>query len=86
MAARIPLTPTVIGPIDQGHLQRNSDYRRRATRMRDLDFLLHGVEELCELPRYRDHDRQIGRTGSERTPCAPWMSTPSISAVAEGPV
>ena len=30
--------------------------------MRDLDFLLHevfGVEELCELPRYRDHDRQI---------------------------
>src|SRR5258705_8630825 len=30
--------------------------------------------------------RAIGRTESERTPCAPWMSTPSISAVADGPV
>src|SRR5258708_38567231 len=30
--------------------------------------------------------RAMGRTESERTPCAPWMSTPSISAVADGPV
>src|SRR6266481_1299784 len=30
--------------------------------------------------------RATGRTESERTPCAPWMSTPSISAVADGPV
>jgi hypothetical protein len=30
--------------------------------------------------------RAIGRTESERTPWAPWMSTPSISAVADGPV
>ena len=25
-------------------------------------------------------------TDSERTPCAPWISTPSMSAVADGPV
>jgi len=30
--------------------------------------------------------RSIGTTDNERTPCAPWMRTPSISAVADGPV
>ena len=30
--------------------------------------------------------RAIGKTESERTPCAPWMRTPSMSAVADGPV
>ena len=30
--------------------------------------------------------RAIGSTDSDRTPCAPWIRTPSISAVAEGPV
>src|SRR3984893_7908183 len=30
--------------------------------------------------------RVSGMTESERTPCAPWISTPSMSAVAEGPV
>lgn len=30
--------------------------------------------------------RETGSTESERTPCAPWMSTPSMSAVADGPV
>jgi DNA-binding IclR family transcriptional regulator len=34
----------------------------------------------------RSHLRASSRTESERTPCAPWISTPSISAVAEGPV
>ena len=30
--------------------------------------------------------RAIGSTESERTPWAPWINTPSMSAVAEGPV
>ena len=30
--------------------------------------------------------RAIGSTESERTPWAPWISTPSMSAAAEGPV
>src|SRR5258708_32177155 len=30
--------------------------------------------------------RAIGRLVGERAPCAPWISTPSISAVADGPV
>jgi ATP dependent DNA ligase domain len=30
--------------------------------------------------------RAIGRTESERTPWAPWIRTPSISAVADGPL
>ena len=33
------------------------------------------------------HDARLsGKTESDRTPCAPWMRTPSMSAVAEGPV
>jgi hypothetical protein len=32
------------------------------------------------------HPPATGRTESERTPWAPWIKTPSISAVADGPV
>lgn len=37
------------------------------------------------LGRFTECD-QTSTTDSERTPCAPWISTPSISPVADGPV
>ena len=57
----------------------------QAMRRLGLDGLDHGIS-----PRFQwvwsPAARAIGRTESERTPCAPWIRTPSMSAVADGPV
>ncbi len=60
--------------------------RGRAGRNRRTggDGLTHTVISSCYIE--RPVDGANGDTDNERTPCAPWMRTPSMSAVADGPV
>jgi ketosteroid isomerase-like protein len=56
----------------------HDESRRRSTYSAERDMLLPSRDQEFILVRAN------GRTESELMPCAPWMSTPSISAVVEG--
>src|SRR5262249_14453538 len=71
------------GVVQQGNPSQGARSRmRRVVRHAKSLLGVSGLDHLCALL----SARAIGRTESERTPCAPWISTPSMSAVADGPV